>query len=54
MFTLPLGLNLLRGDVNPEWGNIMAMALVSLLPMLIIFLVFQRQLIQGIASTGLK
>jgi len=53
-FTLPLGLNLLRGDVNPEWGNIMAMALVSLLPMLIIFLGFQRQLIQGIASTGLK
>src|SRR5215469_9142098 len=51
-FTLPLGLNLLRGDVNPEWGNIMAMALVSLLPMLIIFLGFQRQLIQGIASTG--
>jgi multiple sugar transport system permease protein/alpha-1,4-digalacturonate transport system permease protein len=40
--------------VNPEWANIMAMAMVSLLPMLIIFLVFQRQLIQGIASTGLK
>jgi multiple sugar transport system permease protein/alpha-1,4-digalacturonate transport system permease protein len=54
MFTLPLGLNLLRGDVNPDWGNIMAMALVALLPMLVIFLAFQRQLIQGIASTGLK
>ncbi len=54
MFTLPLGLNLLRGEVNPEWGNVMAMALVALLPMLAIFLVFQRQLIQGIASTGLK
>jgi alpha-1,4-digalacturonate transport system permease protein len=54
MFTLPLGLNLLRGDVNPDWGNVMAMALVALLPMLVIFLVFQRQLIQGIASTGLK
>jgi alpha-1,4-digalacturonate transport system permease protein len=54
MFTLPLGLNLLRGEVNPEWGNVMAVALVALLPMLAIFLVFQRQLIQGIASTGLK
>jgi alpha-1,4-digalacturonate transport system permease protein len=54
MFTLPLGLNLLRGDVNPDWGNIMTLALVALLPMLVIFLVFQRQLIQGIASTGLK
>ena len=52
MFTLPLGLNLLRGEVNPEWGNIMAMALLSLLPMLTIFLAFQRHLIQGIARTG--
>lgn len=53
-FTLPLGLNLLRGDTNPDWGGIMALALVSLLPMLVIFLVFQRYLVQGIASTGLK
>jgi alpha-1,4-digalacturonate transport system permease protein len=54
MFTLPLGLNLLRGEVNPEWGTIMAMALLTLVPMLAIFLGFQRLLIQGIASTGLK
>ena len=54
MFTIPLGLNLLRGEVNPEWNNIMALALLSLLPMLAIFLAFQRYLIQGIASTGLK
>jgi alpha-1,4-digalacturonate transport system permease protein len=54
MFTLPLGLNLLRGEVNPEWASVMALALLSLLPILAIFLVFQRQLIQGIAGTGLK
>ena len=54
MFTIPLGLNLLRGEVNPDWGNVMALALLSLLPMLIVFLAFQRYLIQGIASTGLK
>jgi len=53
-FTLPLGLNLLRSGVNPEWGQVMALALVSLAPMLLIFLLFQRQLVQGIASTGLK
>jgi multiple sugar transport system permease protein/alpha-1,4-digalacturonate transport system permease protein len=54
MFTVPLGLNLLRGEVNPDWGNVMALALMSLLPMLVIFLAFQRYLVQGIASTGLK
>ena len=48
---LPLGLNLLRGEVNPEWGQVMALALMSLAPMLLIFLAFQRYLIQGIAST---
>jgi len=53
-FTLPLGLNLLRGEVNPEWGQVMALALLSLIPMLLIFLAFQRHLVQGIASTGLK
>ena len=54
MFTIPLGLNLLRGEVNPDWGNVMALALLSLMPMLVIFLGFQRYLVQGIASTGLK
>jgi len=49
-----LGLNLLRGEVNPDWGNVMALALLSLMPMLVIFLAFQRYLVQGIASTGLK
>jgi alpha-1,4-digalacturonate transport system permease protein len=54
MFTVPFGLNLLRSEINPDWGNVMALALLSLLPMLAIFLAFQRYLIQGIASTGLK
>jgi ABC-type glycerol-3-phosphate transport system permease component len=32
----------------------MAVALLSLIPMLVIFVFFQRQLIQGIAGTGMK
>ncbi len=53
-YTLPLGLNLVRGEVNPEWGQVMALALIALVPMVAVFLLFQRYLIQGIASTGLK
>lgn len=53
-YTLPLGLNLLRSETNPEWGQVMAMAMFALLPMIAIFLAFQRYLVQGIASTGLK
>lgn len=54
MYTVQLGLNLLKGQYNTEWTDIMAIALLSLLPMLVIFAFFQRQLIQGIAGTGLK
>jgi alpha-1,4-digalacturonate transport system permease protein len=54
MYTVQLGLNLLKGQYNTEWTDIMAIALLSLAPMLVIFIFFQRQLIQGIAGTGLK
>jgi alpha-1,4-digalacturonate transport system permease protein len=52
--TIQLGLNLLRGEYTTEWTYIMAMALVSVLPMLLVFALFQRYFVQGIAGTGLK
>jgi alpha-1,4-digalacturonate transport system permease protein len=54
MYTVQLGLNLLKGQYNTEWTDLMAVALLSLIPMLVIFVFFQRQLIQGIAGTGMK
>jgi ABC-type glycerol-3-phosphate transport system permease component len=54
MYTVQLGLNLLRGQFNTEWTYIMAIASLSLVPVLAIFIFFQRQLVQGIAGTGLK
>jgi multiple sugar transport system permease protein/alpha-1,4-digalacturonate transport system permease protein len=32
----------------------MAIATVTVLPLLVVFLAFQRQFVQGIASTGIK
>jgi ABC-type glycerol-3-phosphate transport system permease component len=37
-----------------DWGAIMASAIIALLPTLVIFLIAQRQLVKGIAMTGLK
>jgi len=37
-----------------DWGAIMAAAVIALIPTLIIFLVAQKQLVKGIAMTGLK
>jgi multiple sugar transport system permease protein/alpha-1,4-digalacturonate transport system permease protein len=45
-----LGLNLLRCEVNVDWGNVMSLALLPLLPMLVIFPAFRRYL----AGTGPK
>jgi alpha-1,4-digalacturonate transport system permease protein len=54
MYTVQLGLNLLRGQYNTEWTYVMSIASLSLIPVLAIFIFFQRQLVQGIAGTGLK
>jgi len=54
MYTVQLGLNILKGQYNTEWTNIMAIALLSLTPMLVIFAFFQRYFVQGIAGSGLK
>jgi alpha-1,4-digalacturonate transport system permease protein len=53
-YTVPLGLNLFQGQFATEWSYIMAMALVSIIPMLVIFIVFQRYFVEGIAASGVK
>jgi len=37
-----------------DWGAIFAMSFLSLIPVIVLFIAFQRFLVQGIATTGLK
>lgn len=54
-YTLPVALALYStGQNQTEYGLLMAGATVVVLPVLVVFLVFQRRFIQGIASTGIK
>jgi len=53
MFTLSIGLQYFRGLEFAQWPELMAVALVSMLPVLVVFLVQQRRFVQGIALTGL-
>ncbi len=53
-FTIQQGLNLLKGDPNPNWPHIMSLALISIAPMLVLFVACQRFIVQGVANTGLK
>ncbi|NBE99388.1 carbohydrate ABC transporter permease [Nonomuraea sp. KC401] len=55
MFTVPVALNsMVDSESQGGVGMLFAMSLVSLLPVLIFFAIAQKQLIRGIATTGLK
>lgn len=54
-YTLPVALALVStGQNQTNYGLLLAGATVVVVPVLIVFLIFQRRFIQGIATTGLK
>jgi multiple sugar transport system permease protein/alpha-1,4-digalacturonate transport system permease protein len=54
LFTLPIGLLYLQGQFGSDYGATMAFALVNVLPMVVVFLVFQRYFVQGFSRSGLR
>jgi multiple sugar transport system permease protein len=52
--TLPVALAGLQGQYTTQWDIVMAGSVVSILPMLAIYLFAQKYVIQGVANTGLK
>jgi multiple sugar transport system permease protein len=51
---LPLALSVFQGQPPFDWGQIMAFGVMMVLPVLIVFLIFQRWFVQSVASSGLK
>jgi multiple sugar transport system permease protein len=54
LYTLPVGLAFFSGEFQTEWEMVMTGASVATIPVLIVFLIFQKQIIKGIALSGLK
>ena len=54
MYTLPVGLSLFNGQYFNDNGGIFAASSVAVLPVMIVYLMFQNQLTEGIAATGIK
>ncbi|WP_222618071.1 carbohydrate ABC transporter permease [Nakamurella sp. PAMC28650] len=55
LFTLPLGIVTdLKGQYTSDYGAIMAINLLAILPMVILFVSFQRYFVQGLARSGIK
>ena len=52
--TLALGLSMLVGQTQTEWGMLMAASLMMMLPVLVVFFLFQRYFIQGFMMSGIK
>jgi multiple sugar transport system permease protein len=54
LFTIPVGLANVQTSYGALYAQQMALAVLGALPLLVAFLLFQRQIVQGIANTGLK
>jgi multiple sugar transport system permease protein len=53
-FTVSLAMRQFADPTYTDWGAIFAMGTLSLLPSLIIFFIFQKYIVEGIATSGLK
>jgi multiple sugar transport system permease protein len=51
---LPLGVSEFQNLPPIQWGDIMAFTVLMTAPLLVLFVVFQRAFVRGVASTGLK
>lgn len=54
MRTVPVGINLLMGQHTYDWGQMMAMSCLGSLPVLILFIFFQKYFIAGMSSGAIK
>jgi len=54
LFTLQVGLNAFQGDLQIQWHLILAMTVLTILPITLVFAFLQRYITTGIATTGMK
>ena len=54
MRTVPVGINLLMGQHSYEWNQMMAMSVLGSLPVLVLFLIFQKYFIAGMTAGAVK
>lgn len=52
--TIPVGMATVASGFGIMYAQVMATAVLGALPLFVVFLLFQRQIVQGVASTGIK
>jgi multiple sugar transport system permease protein len=54
MRTLPVAIALFQNQHLTEWGQVFAASITALIPVLLVYVIFQRYFVAGIATTGMK
>jgi multiple sugar transport system permease protein len=54
LMTLPLGLSTLQGQYTTVWNQIMAGTVISIVPIIVVYLLAQRHFVEGMTLSGLK
>lgn len=54
MYPAAYALKLYSDEISTNYGPMLAMSVVSLLPIMILFIIFQKSLVEGISTTGIK
>ncbi|HLR46734.1 MAG TPA: carbohydrate ABC transporter permease [Deinococcales bacterium] len=54
MRTIPVGVALFSGEAGTDYNLIMAASALAIIPLLIIFIIFQKQIVEGVVLTGVK
>ena len=54
LYTLQVGLSMYSGELNVQWHFILAMTVVTMIPVVLVFIFLQRFITTGIAGAGLK
>ena len=54
LFTLPLGMSSFRTEYKTDWGLLMSGAILITIPIVVLYIAFQRFFVEGISYTGLK
>lgn len=54
LYTVQLALANFNGEYSVDWNSLLAMSVVTMIPVLVVFLIFQKQFIRGMVTSGMK
>ncbi|MDD2956465.1 MAG: carbohydrate ABC transporter permease [Oscillospiraceae bacterium] len=52
--TIPLGLSTLKGTLSTDWGSMIAGLVLAAVPVIVLFITFQKQFVRGMTAGGVK